>query len=160
MDGVIAPMSGANQSLLPLHWGGFNPSVLYNPEVVGRIAAWHGLGLVECQWLTSWQDEANPCFTRIGLGPYVTHIHREDTPDHWWKALVVERALTREPHRAVVWLDDELLTRFSLNVGTVEWRLEDYSPRLLALAPDSWTGLTTVDLDRIEAYLLSAEQNR
>lgn len=154
IDGVLAPLGrGGDPSLRLLQWSGWNPSIRYDPEVLAFLSALRATGLCEIEWLTSWQDEANPCFARVGFGPFKTHFQQDAYDDIWWKSKVVERALLRHPTRAIAWIDDELTTHVHGGYETMTWTPATYGARLLALCPDPAQGLKSGYLKELLSFL-------
>ena len=147
--------------------------ITFSPTPVARLAAWHRDGAVELRWLTTWGFAANeglhellglPALEVAGVpdGPGSASELAEASlagstaaaPDaltgRWWKLDAVRRLLAAEPGRPTVWVDDELRgagNAFAAWAGSVG---------IVTVGPDPATGLTTHDLDRIEAFLAGA----
>ena len=155
MDGVLAP-SLRRPGLLTLPWEGWSGSALYDPKVVEELLRLVEAYGVSVEWLSSWQEEANPCWSRLGLGPYPYHVDR-GAGDRWWKSLVVENEL-RRGSRPVFWVDDELEKHLSGRWGTVAWDPQAYQDRLWWHAPRAEIGLTLADLLLLEAALTGARR--
>lgn len=127
---------------------GFN--ITYSPTVVQRISAWHNAGLVEVQWLTTWEDHAN---TDLDIGFDVEEFavagySREFPNARWWKLPVAKRAW--ETGRPIIWTDDDI----SWDTEASEWVKSIYDTnRMLAISPKTETGLLPVHMATIEGAL-------
>lgn len=149
IDGVLAPFDRRQPDLEAIRLGGWQGTVLISPSVITRIRALHDAGLVEVQWLTSWEDEAAMVLApALGLGKYRVHAEPTDVPVdarlYWKEKVVRDHAAGRA---RFVWTDDEM-TYYGSQVSVVA----DH-PEALVIAPDSHVGLTHEHLDLIEAYL-------
>lgn len=155
IDGVLAPM-GAPSIPNPLRWADLFPGGMHFPaDVLDRLVGLHEQRLVRVAWLTSWQDQATTDLTpALNLPVWPVHLRRDAPPwfacpveTDWWKERVVFAAL--EAGERVIWCDDEI--RFRANQDALGW----YPDQLLSISPDSGTGLTMEDLDRIEQWAIA-----
>ena len=155
IDGVIAPSGGQPSYPGPVRWANLFPGRMHFPAaVLDRLCAWHAIGAVRVQWLTSWENEAATTLApALGLPDWPVHTRRtaprwHEVPyddDNWWKQRVVLAAL--EAGERAIWCDDDIAYRADQDLLT---RL--YGHRLLAISPNSATGLTAADLNTIEAW--------
>jgi hypothetical protein len=65
----------------------------------------------------------------------------------WWKLAVARRLLDPQPHRALVWTDDDLVW----HADARDWAERRPSPTML-IAPATSTGLTAEYLEVIEDF--------
>lgn len=123
----------------------------------------HGttLGLVQLRWLTTWLDDANDVLAgELGFGQLLVHVHPspDPEPEMWWKEAVVRDLLT-DPHRLVVWCDDQML-RQDPQTGVDQHRGEilaaEFQHRFLPICPDPTAGLQVEHLDEISDFLARA----
>lgn len=132
-------------------------TIWYSPTVVRTLLEWHESGRVEIQWLTTWEDMANG----IGFKPELPELEvagwrNEPVEGYgWWKLAVVKRLRAEQPHRQIIWIDDDL----SYDTEANEWldsatEAEDVWP----VRPRTTTGLTPEHLEHIEARLKYWEQ--
>lgn len=147
--------------------------IVFAPEVMQRLSAWHRDGRVELQWLTTWGDDANGELRVLLRMPHlvVAGTHRERThggaaatgatahaavapsapnplSGRWWKHDVVQRVVAQQPDRLIVWVDDELRPP----EGAVRVWAES-QPMVRAVGPDPRWGLTAADIASIAHYL-------
>ncbi len=183
VDGVLNALSDRDEHLAvwPEWETGYAASaltswpILFSPDVVAQLVAWHVSGAVELQWLTTWGHDANQELrVLLGLpalevaGTYddlgataetgtslaaVTPSAPDPLTGSWWKYDVVQAVLSRHPGRAIVWVDDELHAKDSTHR---RWATDH--PHVTAIGPDPRTGLTPADLDAI-ASVLGAHPN-
>lgn len=130
--------------------------ITYDPAITERVLALHRSGLVEVRWLTTWEETANLHliakfgWPELGLaGERVPRLRERG----WWKAPLAQ-SVYDAGHR-VVWTDDDLA--YCARQAQVDWALAADPDRLLAISPDSLTGLTEPILDEIEAWLRQEE---
>lgn len=151
IDGVLAPLA-MRDGLEVAHVGGWQGTIVYDPQVIAAIRGWHEAGVAEVRWLTSWDEDANDCFAPA-VGLPVFHVHPEPLraiTSGWWKDIVVCRELY-ETRRRVVWLEDEA------DNSAAAHRVADAEPdRALIIVPDARVGLTVEDCARVEAFLRHA----
>ena len=138
--------------------------ITWAPGVVDRIDRLHRAGVVTVCWLTTWEDAANrslgpllglPTLTVAGraaevgddAGPHGFLGLRAAARDRWWKLAAARRFLDPQPHRALVWTDDDLVWEPDAR----EWAERRPSPTLL-IAPATGVGLTPKHLDVIERF--------
>jgi HAD domain in Swiss Army Knife RNA repair proteins len=159
VDGVL----NAVRVDLPAGWqrGRFNGYVLsWDPTVTARLRELHESGRVEIQWLTTWTTDADRLLAApMGLPRGLTVHARADTAPTgfagplgglagWWKLTVAQAVVEAEPHRRIVWIDDDLAEHA---YDTGDWLAAH--PQVLVVAPDLRLGLTHQQLDAIEAWL-------
>ena len=144
--------------------------ITWSPVVVERFVSWIASG-VEVRWLTTWGHDANTSLRHLLGLPHLEVAGTYDqqspgapeaagashasvapaAPDpltgRWWKYDVVNRLLIDEPHRLLVWIDDEL----HFTTAFRRWALahEQVHP----VGPDGAAGLTAAELDEIEQVL-------
>lgn len=159
VDGVL----NAPRTDLPEGWqqGRFNGFVLsWDPTVTARLRELHETGRVEIQWLTTWAEDADRLLAEpMGL-PRGLRVHARDgvAPtgyagpltgvSGWWKLAAARAVAAEEPDRRIVWIDDDLAAHAP---DTEEWLAAH--DHVLVIAPDTLTGLTHEQLDRIETWL-------
>lgn len=149
----------------PIHW---------SASVVAAVIGWHGVA--DVQWLTTWGHDANGGLRELlGLpelpvaGTYadanvplgagepdpelpgslaaVTPAAPDELTGRWWKFDVARRLVRTDPHRAVVWVDDDL-------AGEPEVRgWMERESRCLLVAPYPPTGLAPADLATVDDFL-------
>jgi hypothetical protein len=159
VDGVL----NAARLDLPDGWsrGTFNGFVLtWDPTVTARLRALHESGRVEIQWLTTWTTNADALLAEpMGLPRGLkTHGRADAAPTGflgplrgeggWWKLAAAREVAAAEPHRRIIWIDDDLAWQAA---DTGEWLAAH--PHVLVVAPDLVTGLDHDQLDEIEAWL-------
>ena len=159
VDGVL----NAPRMDLPDGWqrGRFNGFVLsWDPTVTARLRKLHDTGRVEIQWLTTWAGDADRLLAEpMGLPRGLRTHEREGvaptgysgppgSASGWWKLAAARAVAEAEPGRRIVWIDDDLAVRAT---DTEEWLAKH--GHVLAIAPDTLTGLTHEQLDRVEAWL-------
>ena len=66
----------------------------------------------------------------------------------WWKLKLARAVAEAEPHRRIIWIDDDLAEQA---VDTGDWLAAH--PHVLVIAPDLTVGLTHEQIDEIEAWL-------
>lgn len=149
IDGVLAPLA-MREGLREAYVGGWQGTIVCDPQVIAYLKRWHETGLAEVRWLTSWDDDANTCFApAVGLPELVVHPEpaRAEPGSGWWKEAVVSHHM-RETPRRVVWLEDEAEDRSAVH------RLADTDPHnALIITPDPRIGLTVEDCARAEQFL-------
>ena len=161
VDGVL----NAPRADLPEGWqrGRFNGFLLsWDPTVTARLRELHEAGRVEIQWLTTWAEDADRLLAEpMGLPRGLrTHAREGLVPtgysgpaggdSGWWKLTAARAVAEAAPTRRIVWIDDDLA---DLAPDTEDWLAEHGHERLLAIAPDTLTGLTHRQLDELEAWL-------
>jgi hypothetical protein len=84
---------------------------------------------------------------REGVGPagYAGPLGGESG---WWKLAAARALASAQPRRRIVWIDDDLAAGAA---DTEEWLAAH--PQVLAIAPDTLTGLTHEQLDQVETWL-------
>jgi hypothetical protein len=147
--------------------------IIWSPSVVAALLDWHGRGLVELRWLTTWGHDANvELRSLLGLPELpVAGTHQDAgapsgqatagaahasvapaAPDplsgRWWKYDIVARLVHSEPGRRLIWVDDDL-HRF--NGAFARWA--DEQPSVTPVRPDPRCGLSPADLEGIAASL-------
>ena len=142
--------------------------IQWSATVAARVRGW--LQLADVQWLTTWGHYANDgLHALLGLPQLVvagypgdegatdataaslagvTAAARDELTGRWWKFDVVRRAVTAEPGRPLVWVDDDLAGQRDLQ----QW-VRDAVPDCLLVTPGSRSGLTVDDLDAVDAFL-------
>ena len=164
VDGVIAPFGTRpddGDRCGEVRGGQLQGPVWYCLDVTQRLAAWHHAGLVQLRWLTTWLDDANDVLAgELGFGQLIVHVHPspDPEPEMWWKEAVVRDLLT-DPHRLVVWCDDQML-RQDPQTGVDQHRGEilaaEFQHRFLPICPDPTAGLQVEHLDEISDFLARA----
>ena len=105
-------------------------------------------GLVEVQWLTTWQDDANGQLREaLGLPRLKVASTREEYLDSgamWWKLRTAKRVAMDRP---LIWTDDDLQ-----NDEASRWVTERPWPTL-AIAPSYRGGIQPKELEAIYAFL-------
>jgi len=159
VDGVL----NAARVEAPPGWkrGTFNGFVLtWDPTVTARLRELHESGRVEIQWLTTWAEKADLLLAEAMGLPRGLKTHAEDGAvstgflgmlrgaSGWWKLALARAAVEAEPHRRIVWIDDDLVEQAA---DTGEWLAAN--PHVLVIAPDLFAGLTHEQLDQVEAWL-------
>lgn len=159
VDGVL----NAPRVRLPAGWrrGLFNGYVLsWDPTITARLRGLHESGRVEIQWLTTWTTNADRLLAEpMGLPRgLTTHARVDAAPTGfsgrlggragWWKLTVARQVADAEPHRRIIWIDDDLAEQAA---ETGEWLAAH--PHVLVIAPDLFVGLTHAHLDEVEAWL-------
>jgi hypothetical protein len=159
VDGVL----NAVRRDIPEGWrrGTYNGySMLWDPTVTARLRAWHESGRVELQWLTTWTEKADLLLAEpMGLPRGLRTHSREGELSTgfggrlggvagWWKLAAAREVAEAEPGRRIVWIDDDLAEQA---VDAEEWLAAN--GQVLVVAPEYMTGLTHVELDRVEAWL-------
>lgn len=154
VDGVIAPSGREPSYAGEVRWAVLPPGRLHFPgAVLDRLVDWDVRGVVRVEWLTSWQEDAAVHLApALGLPGWPVNTRR-DAPrwwacpydTDWWKERVV--AARVEAGERVVWCDDDIAFRADLDglrlVG---------GNRVLPVAADSATGLTVLDLNRVDEW--------
>jgi hypothetical protein len=147
----------ADGTAWPIRWA---------PDAVARLRSWHESGHLELQWLTTWGHEANlelrallglPELAVAGtyddvdddagsIEPDAAGAHAAVAPSapdelsgRWWKHDVVRRLHHAQPHRRIVWIDDELH-------ADSPHRTWAESVGIVAIRPDPRSGLRPIDL--------------
>jgi hypothetical protein len=143
--------------------------IWFSPTVTGTIARLHENGVAEVRWLTTWGANANgrlrelfgmPELAVAGEPPQVSGDHgagshgeavaragAEPVERAWWKLEAVQRIVSGEPERPVIWTDDDL----DGERDAVSW-VERHVPRRLLLSPRPAIGLTPRQLRAIRSY--------
>lgn len=132
--------------------------ITYSPALMREIRKLHESGAVEVRWLTTWGSGANvhlnkqlglPAFDVAGEPPETIGYTGQYSSRTWWKLGHVERIHAEEPHRPIIWTDDDL--------EHVDYAREwAHSLGFLPLAPDETVGITPGDLQRIKEFIQSA----
>lgn len=148
IDGVLAPLA-MRTGLVEAYVGGWQGTIVYDPQVIAYLKRWHETGLAEVRWLTSWDEEANSCFApAVGLPEF--YVHPEPTIGNRlgsWKVALVCHHLY-ETKRPVAWLEDED------SDDPAAQRVAQAEPhRALIIKPDARVGVTVEDCLRVEAFL-------
>ena len=158
IDGVVSPFWEGKKEAKHAEVRAWGFNVIVIPAVIARINDLHRRGLVEVQWLTTWEDAAAEHFApAVGLDNFVVNTSRKvrDNVDHegnpceWWKENVV-RNFAAASTRRFVWTDDDIDTEDAeTSVST------SYPNRGLYICPAKDFGLTLEDVDQIEDFLLA-----
>ena len=128
--------------------------ITYSPEIIARIRRLHDDGQVEIRWLTTWCGLAD--LHLAGPLDFVRDLVVEGEADMlgerrvWWKSVAAQRISDANADAPLIWTDDDL--DYSERCGEVDWLRERTGPTL-ALSPNERTGLTSSNLDRIEAFI-------
>ena len=142
--------------------------ITWAPPVVEAINRVHDSGLAEIRWLTTWQEEANGSLAQLLGLPELAVVPRPAEPEgrrgphgflgvragasgSWWKLAAARRLLDPEPHRPLVWTDDDLVWEDDAR----EWADRRPGPTLL-VAPATDVGLTADHLAAIEEFCADA----
>lgn len=138
--------------------------ITWAPPVVDAINRLFLAGRADIRWLTTWLDEANdslgrlvglpelpvvPRFNKAGAGggPHGFLGVRAGATDRWWKLAAARRLLDPQPHRPLVWTDDDLVWEADARV----WAEQRQGPTLL-VAPATDVGLTAEHLTAIDEF--------
>lgn len=99
---------------------------------------------VELVWSSTWQQYANSILEEIGLESieWIAFDETYQRPEDWYKRDGLKLFLEEHPDPIVI-VDDELPPAF----------LKIDSPRLLCIKPNSLTGITDEELDRIDNFI-------
>lgn len=134
--------------------GGFRYLITYSPTLMACIRALHESGAVEIRWLTTWGRGANfrlnkelglPDFTVAGEPDVLSGF--AGAPNHrWWKFDDARRAHEAEPHRPIIWTDDDL----SYVPDAHAWAVDK---GFLAISTNPITGITPVDIARVVEFI-------
>ena len=153
VDGVINAVCGSvPPGYQRQHVNGYQ--ITWHTEVIARMRQLHETRAVEIRWLTTWcEDAATKIAPALGL-PLDCVVegsadHKASRGDGWWKAPAAKRLSDAEPHRALIWTDDDL--DYAERNGEVDWLRERTGPTF-AYAPDTRQGITPKVLARIEAF--------
>lgn len=149
LNAVTADVPDGYKQTRSDRWG-----IVYHPAVIERIAELHRGGVVEVRWLTTWCERAAEILAPDLSLPYFkvegADLHAvTPEPNGWWKSAAAQRVSEAEPHRALIWTDDDLEDAEAN--GEVDW-LRDRTAGTLALSCNWRTGLTSANLDRIEKF--------
>ena len=124
--------------------------ITYSPTACARVREWHQAGLVEIRWLTTWGHEANTSLAgELGL-PQAEVVGLPGSSQVWWKLPMAQQVHLAEPHRRLVWTDDQL----QFCPPALDW-LDELGGSALGLTPEPTTGLSPADLAAIEEFLRS-----
>jgi HAD domain in Swiss Army Knife RNA repair proteins len=129
-----------------------NYQITYHPDRIARLRKMHEDGLVEIRWLTTWGSAANTFLGTIGVPTdlvVVAEPPHDLGGDQWWKLPHVRDLVAANPDRTFVWTDDDI--RYYPEAP--RWLRTAAAENVLAIAPDTNTGLTDGHLDTIEAWL-------
>lgn len=110
----------------------------------------HEAGLVEINWHTTWQDEAQKLANWLDLPTFPVFKAPEyfdGARGAWWKLRAIRRFVREEPPRPLLWTDDDI--RFELR-GDDDLALDSKN---LIICPDDRFGLSPTQLTRIRTYL-------
>lgn len=161
VDGVLA-VEHPNPHVHARHRlraGGLPVDVWIAPEIAARIRIIVERYNLRLAWLTTWGREAADVLApRIRLsradvlaapddGSLTSARPGDPLGRPWWKREAARRFLAAEAPRALVWSDDDISDAVREDLAQLWPR-----PQLLT-APDPRTGLTTRDLDEIEAFV-------
>lgn len=131
--------------------------VWYSPTVVAFLNRISNEGLADIVWLTTWVHEARTMFApAVGLNDFCALTDMRGSRDSrtvtWWKYARVREFMEQDPHRRVVWLDDELST-----VVKKAFRAEFDPARNRSHLPtvQSNPGLRPSDMEAVEEFLRS-----
>lgn len=144
VDGVLNAAShrnGLNKTMVlgfPIRW---------SPKVIAKVSELSER--VEVHWCTTWSGLANDALApALGLPQFPVDampLTAESVSwnESWWKFLVFKDYV--RAGRQVIWTDDDIPTTL----------LKEYKghERALVLRPNTSTGLTKHDLDRIERWV-------
>lgn len=123
----------------------------YNPDVVGWI---HELStLAEIRWLTAWTESARTQLApALGLPDFpAIHFRDHRHKDLDWKHSAILGQLTDEPHRPVLWIDDEIHHRDAYS-DLMTHALGKKTP-FFAVQPTLSDGITEAHMLRIREFL-------
>jgi hypothetical protein len=140
---------------------GYQYSILTAEPVLDFLRGVHAAGTAEIRWHTTWQRSA-PLRISPALGlpawpiadaPEFTH-HRDSgyagvTARSWWKLAAAERVVADEGRR-LLWTDDDIDRIDDPVLAELISR-----PEVLAVSPDTATGLTGAELARCAQFLRS-----
>lgn len=153
VDGVVSPVHGRTA------WGNdvvagrvFGP-VHVSETLCARLDALAESPGVQCWWLSSWTAEMRH---RMDPFPGRAWPTVAEPPQHqarrWWKWTAVQRWLTQHPEvQRLAWCDDHLAPRRARRIRAA---LKTRGVDALLVAPATHTGLTEVDMTRIERHLV------
>lgn len=127
--------------------------IMWNLELIDELNAIQSTG-VEFRWLTTWCELAPQLLAPVfkladsdkwtvtqNVSHYDTHQYRM-IANTWWKRHLLDKDLTEDPADRVAWLDDDH--------AYYQTQVPD---NILAVAPDSRTGLTRHDIADIRDFL-------
>lgn len=132
-------------------------TITYSPFVVATLDRFREQYNVEIVWNTSWNESENV----LKLTPYMNGLHdgrvmpvtllTEKVDKKTWTQWKAEAILAdqKENPRDFVWCDDNAITHWGEHI------LENVPARSLFISPESKTGLTIADLEKIEEFLAS-----
>lgn len=160
VDGVLNAATSRPSYLVWPDWTyvtartqGIDWPIWYSPTVIRFIRHVQDSGSAEVRWLTTWENDANGQLAeRLGLpscsvaGCASPHACGDVSCGAWWKWCAARAVQAAEPGRPVVWTDDDL----RYEQGAKRWA-EKHG--VLAIAPETHTGLTPAHLSAIAAYL-------
>ena len=158
IDGVVSPFWKGQKTADHAEFRAWGFDVIVIPAVIARINDLHRRGLVEVQWLTTWEDAASREFApTVGLDNFFVNTSRKvpDAVDHegnpceWWKENVVRNFAVTSTRR-FVWADDDIIVEDAEHSVS-----ESFPGRGLYVCPHKDFGLTLEDMDRIEDFLLA-----
>ena len=125
--------------------------IMFKPDILDRLAGLHEKGLVELQWLTTWEELADIHLAEeLGLprGLVVAGTHKDDDGKFfWWKHNAASRLLN-EGHR-LIWTDDDL----AFEVEAREWLDAQDPQQIIWNGPDEKVGITHEFIDRVENWI-------
>ncbi len=158
VDGVVAPIRPEGPGAWPptdadmLRLDGAEDELL----VLADLGPWLLSLDAELIWLTTWQSSANEVIgPRLGLPRQAFLSLPDDRGDRWAKARAV-RSWVKECSADIdllVWVDDHA-RRFGEDVT---WALEGMPAPSLVLTPGPHRGIDRRDMQRVEAFLATAE---
>lgn len=133
------------------------PIVAAEP-VLEFIRAVHEDGLAEVRWLTTWEagDYIDGLAEALDLPQFpIAGRLTEEAPESgtgwfwWWKLPIAQRVYGETRDRRLVWTDDDI----SYHRPAKQWAASQPRGTLLALSPNTGTGLIPVHLDKIRRFL-------
>lgn len=134
--------------------GGRPFRIRWAPALVSRIRELHSRGLVEIRWCSTWCSDADQIERLLGLPRLDRAWHHELSAQ---AAAVAKLNAAREvldQGRRLIWTDDEAIPAS----GPLRDELTA-TGRALLIAPIPSRGLQPEDLDSIDAFLSSGDQD-
>jgi hypothetical protein len=142
---------------------GYEYSILTADPVLDFLRGVDAAGRAEIRWHTTWQRSAplriSPALNLpawpVADAPEFTH-HRDSgyagvADRSWWKLAAAQRVVSLEGRR-LLWTDDDIDRVADAALAALVGR-----PDVLALSPDTATGLTADDLRRCAEFLNPAD---